>query len=1405
MTDLFDRDQTIRTDILTELAAQISDRTVDRKALNAAATTIYGGTNASGAWTQRDSFELLEQALTIHLRELPPIQTFEAIAPLCDLVDALPTHTVRSEEQLQYQQFSTPADLAALMVLLARPRADDIVLEPSAGNGSLLATLPAVKSLHLNELNDRRREGLTMLFPDASITGHDAALLTSHLSASLSPTLILMNPPFSRSEGKGADRYAAVRHLRSAIAKAAPGARIAAIMPDWFTTSSAMGRIYDETLEGCSVRNSVALEKCYHKQGTSVAVRLYVIDKRPGNIRPSVLARRTVRDLLSELKLTARGDITTPTTAPKAPSPSKKPSLFRAMRTKTVVAPPVIRAKAKNEVLPVIYKPLTDPRPLGDQVGVYLPYRPSRIDLANSGTHPTALVESVAMGSIPGPIPDYVPILHERIVNELVLSEAQLETLVYAGSAWEQFLPGTMKPAENGVGLELADDGDTYRKGYFLGDGTGAGKGRQIAGCILDNWLNGRRKNIWVSKNRQLLEDARRDWEALGGLSADVQPLSNWKIDQPIGMSEGILFVTYPTLRSARQDATRLQQILDWATPTYEGVIAFDESHEMGGVAGGEGAMGRKNGSQQGVAGVLLQNNLPKARVLYASATGASEVNNLAYAVRLGLWGPHTAFPSREQFISEIRDGGIAAMELVCRDLKAQGLYQARALSFAGVEYEILKHALTKEQITVYGEYSSAWSIINRNMERVLELTNVVDEIEGDTLNSGAKAAARSRFESSRQRFFNQVLLSMKLPTIIDAIDHHRAQGQSAVIQLVTTAESILDRRLGALSPDERANLEIELSPIDNVIDYLDRAFPTQQMRIFTDDTGKECSMPLYDDAGNPVHNQEAIAAKNALMEQICAMPPIKSALDAIIEHYGTDEVAEVTGRSKRLVTQSDGSQKLESRSPRTNQAEAASFMDGRKRILIFSDAGGTGRSYHASLDVNNQERRVHFLLEPGWRADRAIQGLGRTHRTHQATTPLFRPCTTDCKGELRFTSTIARRLDSLGALTRGQRQTGGQNLFDPADNLESEYARAALVTWFHLLGDGKLTSTTMLEFEELSGLKLTEEGGVLVEDLPPIQRWLNRILALPIAMQNLIFDEFLSLVETRVDAAREAGTLDIGVETIAVENAKVIEDIVLRTDSRTKATSHLLTIEIAKRLKPVSCERIFAIADECEKPRFMRNAKSGRVALAEHARSLMQDSGEMLKRILLTRPTRREYKLVEELAESAWESCSRTEFEAAWREEADEAVSRTITERLYIATGLLLPIWSAFPKDYLAVRRIVDDAGASWLGRLVDESDVPALLKTFAISSEVVMSGDGVMDVLNRRNTVTIERPWPMTIKRSLVNKDQRIEIVGDNASHLTWLKSLGCFTEIIAYKTRVFVPADRADTIVGAIMETA
>src|SRR3546814_4512735 len=96
-------------------------------------------------------------------------------------------------------------------------------------------------------------------------------------------------------------------------------------------------------------------------------------------------------------------------------------------------------------------------------------------------------------------------------------------------------------------------------------------------------------------------------------------------------------------------------------------------------------------------------------------------------------------------------------------------------------------------------------------------------------------------------------------------------------------------------------------------------------------------------------------------------MPPVPAALDALLAHFGTSRVAEVTGRSRRIVIGSDGSQKLERRGARANLSETQAFMDGMKPILVFSDAGGTGRSYHADLACRTADkRRVHFLLEPG-------------------------------------------------------------------------------------------------------------------------------------------------------------------------------------------------------------------------------------------------------------------------------------------------------------------------------------------------------------------------------------------------------------------------------------------------------
>ena len=247
-----------------------------------------------------------------------------------------------------------------------------------------------------------------------------------------------------------------------------------------------------------------------------------------------------------------------------------------------------------------------------------------------------------------------------------------------------------------------------FAKGFFLGDGTGAGKGRQAAGIVLDNWLKGRRKAVWISKSDKLLEDAQRDWSALGQEKLFIVPQSRFRQGTPIKLAQGILFTTYATLRSSEREgkASRLKQILDWLGNDFDGVILFDEAHALANAAGEKSERGDKAASQQGRAGLRLQHALPKARIVYVSATGATAVNNLAYAQRLGLWGgADFPFANRADFVAAVEAGGIATMEVLARDLKALGLYIARSLSYEGIEVEIVEHALTPEQVRIYDAY----------------------------------------------------------------------------------------------------------------------------------------------------------------------------------------------------------------------------------------------------------------------------------------------------------------------------------------------------------------------------------------------------------------------------------------------------------------------------------------------------------------------------------------------------------------------------------------------------------------------------------------------------------------------------------------------------------------------------
>ena len=1411
-----DPQTTIRRAI-DDLATPIAAGRLTTRALSRIMTAHFGGTDASGAWSWRMAYDLMQGAtVAAMLRDNRVRPSAAHLRHLMELTAALPTETRRSEHQIRLQQFSTPLPYAFVAARAAAPRAGDRILEPSAGTGAMLAA-PHLRGLnyHLNEIDPFRARILAAIYGH-QVTGHDAEFIDDLLPTDLCPSVILMNPPFSSSVDRSQDRQIAAKHLISAAKRLAPGGRLVAILPMGFTPAR-QGAFWQRLTAIVTPRVAIHMPGAiYRKMGTSVETQLLICDKIApddfGFLRVEATSLKAALNIVHH-DLPPRGAPPEPPhPTPKRPQPptappaSFAPPASSAPETRRQSGSGVIKtpggANGSADLRPVAYDSLDTPRENPPVSEVYARYAPQRIAITDAVPHPTPLVESIPMASVVPPVPTTHPRLPAKIITTGLLSDAQLETLLMVDSAHSKDLPGRFILDADQTTARRSDDDPkarAYRQGAALGDGAGCGKGRQVAGLILANWLSGRTRAIWVSKSATLIEDAIRDWRDLGGAPTDIHALSKWKLDQDIPLASGILFVTYATLRSVgRAGRSRLDQILAWAGADFDGVIAFDEAHAMANAAGGTSETGSGAGSrtrarkpsQQGRAGLRLQLAVPRARVLYVSATGATEMRNLAYAARLGLWGegPGYAFPSRDDFVSSMEAGGVAAMEVVARDLKSLGLFSARALSFDGIEYDIAEHRLTPDQIAIYDSFATAFKTIHQNLDRALEATGIVDP-DGGPASSGGKAAAKSRFEGLKQRFCNHLILGMKAQSVIAAIEADIAAGWAPVIQIVSTGESLLKRRLDALGPDDNLHAG-SLTPREYILTYLEAAFPIHAHKQIEAEDGTIITEPLRDKNGALVISREAEALRDAMIEDLMCLAPIASALDQILWHFGADTVAEITGRSIRPLKGPDGAIFIEKRGATANSADTAAFMSGQKSILIFSDAGGTGRSYHAAQTAQNQKRRRHYLLEPGWRADAAIQGLGRTHRAAQVSAPFIRVCTSDVHGEKRFTASICRRLGTLGAITKGARETGAQGLFRPEDNLESPIARASLRALFADLAAGQARSMSYDTFTEWTALRLIDKDGVMLEELPPIQRFLNRVLALPVAMQNALFAEFTEKIAIQTERARLAGTLDRGIELLRGDRITQTDSATLRICPDTGAITRIVALTIETRRVIATAAAV--LADHASAMAPMINIASGGVALisSRPVQVYEEDTVRCFRRLI--RPDRQEMMEETRFAQSQWEPAGEALFRERWTKAAD-ALPKTIEEHLNLLTGLLLPIWKQVPSRNERIYRVTPDNAPQMIGRALNDDQAAAVRAQFMTGTPKTPA-----DIVARASgtTAPVDLGAGLTLSRRRVAGTIRLEIDGADRATITFLKSIGCFTEIIAYQLRVFVPhGDGAD----------
>nr|XP_056723637.1 protein strawberry notch homolog 2 [Euleptes europaea] len=825
----------------------------------------------------------------------------------------------------------------------------------------------------------------------------------------------------------------------------------------------------------------------------------------------------------------------------------------------------------------------------------YADYVPSKSKIGKQ--HPDRVVETSTLSSVPPPDITYALSLPASIADNGWLSALQLEAITYACQQHEVLLP-------NG-----------QRAGFLIGDGAGVGKGRTVAGIIFENYLKGRKKSLWFSASNDLKYDAERDLKDINASNIPVHALNKIKYGDT-ATSEGVLFATYSALigesQAGGQHRTRLKQILDWCKEDFDGVIVFDECHKA------------KNASstKMGKAVLDLQNKLPLARVVYASATGASEPKNMIYMSRLGIWGEGTPFQSFDEFLHAIEKRGVGAMEIVAMDMKVSGMYIARQLSFSGVTFRIEEIPLDPEYKLVYNRAAQLWA------EAL-----VVFQQAADLIGLESRKSLWGQFWSAHQRFFKYLCIAAKVRRLVELAKEELSKDKCIVIGLQSTGEArtreVLDENEGQLncfvsaaegvflsliqkhfpstkrkrgtgikrkrkqrgrcpkppkalcdltsavikissdsSSDSEAGLESDFnSSPESLFDNDDVIFVERTSNGFVcDDPGSSYLLGSQKEMHGPGALEHVEKMKQDLLAKVKALGkdlPLNT-LDKLIDHFGGPEcVAEMTGRKGRVVRRPDSSIVFESRAEQglsidhVNLKEKERFMNGDKLVAIISEASSSGISLQADRRVKNQKRRLHMTLELPWSADRAIQQFGRTHRSNQVSAPEYIFLISELAGERRFASIVAKRLESLGALTHGDRRaTESRDL--SKYNFENKYGSKALdrvlltilnqtenevpVPRSYLRGEAAFFHEMKQSLLSV-GICCREMRYGYAEKDCSITKFLNRILGLEVHKQNLLFQYFSDTFDYLIDRDKKVGKYDMGILDLAPGIDEIYEE----------------------------------------------------------------------------------------------------------------------------------------------------------------------------------------------------------------------------------------------------------------------
>src|SRR3546814_5571290 len=157
----------------------------------------------------------------------------------------------------------------------------------------------------------------------------------------------------------------------------------------------------------------------------------------PAHIAPSVGEAPALATLLQWVRAQLPSRAVLPPLQPTAPMRPAE----RATPTTRAGGPNDRRARRPSSAGPIqapelVYETCDWQAPEGQLAeAIYEPYSLQSLAIAGARPHPTALVQSAAMASVAPPKPCYRPHFPEQLIADGILSDAQLESIIYAGEA----------------------------------------------------------------------------------------------------------------------------------------------------------------------------------------------------------------------------------------------------------------------------------------------------------------------------------------------------------------------------------------------------------------------------------------------------------------------------------------------------------------------------------------------------------------------------------------------------------------------------------------------------------------------------------------------------------------------------------------------------------------------------------------------------------------------------------------------------------------------------------------------------------------------------------------------------------------------------------------------------------